>query len=113
MQEEACRKKGRTCISQVAILKEDKIKIDTLWNASFFLIQKGVFSQKNEICTKLNSLQDKSNFGKKKVSKWLQHIIDHIEKKTFHSEDYFAFKISRFGLVGWLVVFLSMKLNRD
>lgn len=39
MEEEACRKKGRTWISQVKMGKEDKIKIDTLinvWLVFFF-----------------------------------------------------------------------------
>lgn len=36
MQEAACKKKGRAQISEVEILKQDKIKIGTLRNAFFF-----------------------------------------------------------------------------
>lgn len=51
-----------------------------------------------------------SNF-EKQVSKWLQHIIDHFEKKTFRFDGYFAFKISSLVVFGFFFP-LRMKLKR-
>lgn len=71
MQEKTSMRKGKIWISQVEIVKEDKIKIDTLRNVLsflFFLIWSDVFIQKIESYWKQNSLQDKSPIFKKKKS---------------------------------------------
>lgn len=80
MQEEACWKKGRTCISQVETVKEDKMdkmKIDMLRNIYFFVILNDIFSHKMKQLAR-------PVFSFEKNVKFLQHIVSNFDKKMFH-----------------------------